>query len=452
MTHVIAAYFTAYALLALRRRSVAALLAAMLAVSALAGLLVGRTPPTETLRDVANIAYTLLVLTIFILPFHRFRRLRAVIDAHPVRLTHVTAVLLAVGTLAFAINGYVFYRTASYGFESFSEFKNTELGTEFRYSLPISHSLITLASLVSPVAYLLLGLGFYYAHVRRRWHSVACFLLSLNMPLQGFTMYSRSWPVMYVCLVVAYFAYSLPLYSRRVRRRLFIGAAVLMVPVGIYLVGVTANRFADLEITRDSVVQDRQLYYTLDYLSQWNENGIVVMSRFYSWDAIQYGGGTNTLVPFLYNLTLRFVSGVQPEVENELQMRARIWPDPYPASFNGLVANLVFDFGYALALLFAVIYAIASERVAPRRGRVFVSAYLAFGLAVTVPMLSMFGNYFAVPYYNLGIVYAVLVWYYMSARVGPLGVPQAPGRARRSAGAAWVADGDGAGEHARGGP
>jgi len=413
-------FFSSLAFASLRRRSVALLLSGMLALSALAGLLVGEIVPLRHALDLLNTLYTFLVLAIFILPFRRYARLREIVAADQGKLTRLTTVLILIGAATFAINGFVFYSIITSGIADYELFKNTSFGTEFAYSLPISHSLISLASLLSPVAYPLLGLGFYYAHARRGKVSVVCFVLSLNMPLQGFTVFSRSWSVMYLYLLIAYLWYSIYAYSRRFRRKLVIVAGLMTLPIAVYLVDVTQNRFKTFQVDARSAVTNPQLYSLFYYYSQWNANGVTVMSNFYSQDAIQYGGSSNVLLPYFYDLFSKFAFGLDHHRENEIQMRARIWPDSYSWKFNGLVANLVFDFGYILTLFIALLYASVTRWLAPRSGKTSVVSYLNFGLVVTVPIFSMFGNYFAVLYYNLGIIYSLMIGSYLTFRLTPV--------------------------------
>jgi len=411
-------YFLTYAFLIRKTKSIAILLSLLLSFSALCGLLIGKSAPIDNLRDVFNILYTLLILTIFISAFRKYNGIHEIVTANYVKVRKVTIILIILGIFAFVINGFLFYHISTFGFDSYELFKNTELGYAFAYSLPINHAFISLASFLAPVSYFLLGFGFYYAYLKKGKISAICFLLSLNMPLFGFTMYSRSSSVMYLYLLMAYLLYSIYLYNIKFRKRILLILAVLILPVAIYLFNVTENRFKNCEVNKsESIVQNPLLYSSLDYNSQWIENGITVMSKFYSIDAIQYGGSTNTLIPFLYNLIGRFIFGIEHAHKEELQMRAKIWPEPYYYTFNGLVAELVFDFGYFFTLVFSLIYAHIAKSLAPRSRKTTVFHYINFGLVLTVPMFSIYGNYFAVLFYNLAILYSLVIRYYIMYRI-----------------------------------
>ena len=406
-------YFSTYAFLIRKTKSTALLLSLMLAFSALCGLLIGKSAPIDNLRDVFNIFYTLLILTIFISAFIKYKVIHQIVTPNYVKIRRVTIILIIVGTITFAVNAYVFYHIITSGFVNYEIFKNTVLGTEFTYSLPIKHAFISLATFLMPVSYFLLGFSFYYAYLKKVKISAICFLLSLNMPLWGFTMLSRSSSLTYFYLLMAYFLYSIYLFNSKLRKKIILILAILIVPIVIYFFAVTENRFENYEVPIESAVRNPLLYSVLDYNSMWNANGITVMSKFYSIEAIQYGGSTNTFIPFLYNLIGRFLFGIEHVDEIELQTRDKIWPAPYYYSFNGLVAELVFDFGYFFTLVFSLIYAHIAKSFAPRSSKTTVFHYINFGLIVTLPLFSVFGNYFGSHYFNFAILYSLVIRCYL---------------------------------------
>lgn len=410
-------YFSMYAFLVRKTKSIALPLSLMLAFSAFCGILIGKTPPVDNFRDLFNIFYTILILTIFISAFIKYRLLTEIVSIDNVKMKKVTIVLITAGIISFVINAYLFYKMITSDFNNYEDLKNGGLCYEFAYSLPINHVFISLASFLAPVSYLLLGFGFYYAYLKNGKISAICFLLSLNMPLLGFTMLSRSSSLAYFYLLMMYFLYSMNLYSRQLRKRIFLLLLVLFLPTAIYFYVVTENRFKNYETPTQSTVHNPLMYSIFDYNSQWTENGIIVMSKYYSIEAIQFGNSTNTLIPFIYNLMERFIFGIEHVVEEGLPKRAKIWPVPYTTSFNGLVAELVFDFGYFFALMFSLIYAYITQTLAPQANKTAVSSYICFGLVVTIPMLSMYGNWFASLHYNLAILYSLITYYYLKYRI-----------------------------------
>ena len=60
---------------------------------------------------------------------------------------------------------------------------------------------------------------------------------------------------------------------------------------------ISVSRFLDYDVNEQSLISDPILYSVFDYLSQWNKNGIFVMSNYYSFDSLLYGSGTNTFFP-----------------------------------------------------------------------------------------------------------------------------------------------------------
>jgi len=276
---------------------------------------------------------------------------------------------------------------------------------------------------LAPVSYLLIGLGFYYAYLRKGKLSIICFILSLNMPLCGMTSFSRTLPVVYFYLLMMYFLYSIYLYKSNLRKKIIITLVVIILPVSIYFYNITENRFIDYQVNElESVVHNPLIYYGLDYNSMWIENGITVLSNYYSTDSIQYGKSTNAVMPFLYQTIGRFIFGIEYIPENRRELRIDILPYPYYFSFNGLVAEWVFDFGYFFTLILSLIYAFVAKSFAPKRGKTSLFYYINFGLIISVPLLAPYGNWLGILFYNLAIIYSLMIHFYLKYRVRLLSV------------------------------
>ena len=404
---IFAFFFLIYLFFIRKTKSIAILLSLILFISAVAGILVGNEPQIDSLLDIFNIFYTIVILLIIISPFRKFGQINEIVLTDIHKINRLTIVLICAGIVSMIINSYMTYKIWTDGVTNYSAFKATEMGADVIYALPISHFFITLASLLSPVSYFLLGLSFYYIYARRLKLAAICFLLSLNMPLQGLTIFSRSSSVIFFLLIAAYIVYVFHVLSKSQKKSIIIFAVVSFLLVGVFLTEISVSRFLDYDVNEQSLISDPILYSVFDYLSQWNKNGIFVMSNYYSFDSLLYGSGTNTFFPWLFNIT-GIYSG-----ESLMKIRETIWPSPYTYSFNGLVACLLFDFGYTYTLAFSLLFAFVAKRLSPIKNKVSIEKLIVFGVIVTFPLMAFTGNYFSVLSYHFAIIYALIIFLYL---------------------------------------
>jgi len=152
----------------------------------------------------------------------------------------------------------------------------------------------------------------------------------------------------------------------------------------------------------------------------WIPNGIFVLSNFYSPEKVTYGKYTNILIPGLYNQIQRTIFGIRSsESEGKRFIRMEILPYPWFTGFNGLVADLVFDFGYFFTIVFSLICARIINALAPRSGRTTVFRCIIFGLIISPPLFAPFGSWFCVYSYQLGILYSIFIYFYIRTTIKP---------------------------------
>lgn len=408
-------FFLFYCLIAWKNKTskLSIFLALFLSISASSGYLVGNFVELYLLKDIFNLVYTIIILYIFVSSFEKYKITR-INNAFEMKIKIIYRIMIFVSLLSFVVNSYVFYKTMNAGIENLEVFKNSELGSDFRYSLPIPHFYISLASLLSPSSFFMISFAFYFLYMKSYKKAFWSLILSFNMPLQGFTMFSRSWTIQYFLLLIVYaiFIYStLDLRMRRSMRKMLI---IVTLPLIMYFVIVTDNRFQDYQYSQvqdNSLIKNNSFNSIIDYFSQWYKNGNYVMSNFYDIDNIQFAASSNTLLPEIAS-TL----GIY-ERKNLSQERAKVWPNPYFYTFNGLVANLVFDFGYLFTFLFALFYRKIALYIGPKNGETTIYNFLNFGVIITLPLLSFTNNYLANSFYNYAILYSLIIGIFLNVKI-----------------------------------
>lgn len=404
---IISLFFILYLVFIRKTKSTAILLSFILFVSLFAGLLVGNEPQIDSLLDIFNIIFTIIILLIIISPFRKFGQINEIVSTDHKKLNRLTMILICAGVASMIINAYVVNKVWTEGITNYTAFKVTEMGSEFIYTIPVNHFFVTMASILSPVSYMLLGLTFYYIYAEKYKLALLCFLLSFNMPLQGLTIFSRSSAVTFLLLIVAYVVYTYNILTKRQKKSIIILTVVSFLFMAVFLTEISVNRFENYAVDEQSLISDPILYSIFHYMSQWNKNGIFVMSNYYSLDSLQWGIGTNSFFPWLFNFM-----GIHEGV-SLAEAREAVWPTPYYYTFNGLVACLLFDFGYTGTLAFSLLFAFISKRLAPIKHKVSIEKFLLFGVIICFPLLAFVGNSFSVLSYHFAIIYALVSFLYL---------------------------------------
>ena len=184
----------------------------------------------------------------------------------------------------------------------------------------------------------------------RSYLSVFFLLLSLNVPLAGLHGLSRSGIVQFILMYAFFYLYSYPAISGRVRLKINFFVFLILSSVLLAFYYITNARFSGSYSKSDvdeSVIENRAIYSIFDYFSQWSVNGITVMGNF-SLEKIWYGKSSRT---FLDEVLAR--SGM--DMVSYVELR-KLTLDDNASSFNGLVATLLYDFGYAGAIAFSLLF------------------------------------------------------------------------------------------------
>jgi hypothetical protein len=404
-----------FVFLASRRRWSPALLLTSIYLGSLAcGVLIGNDCTFSTPFERANLLFQAVMLTMVILPWRRYPFGIAIAEPPPRRLRQITWLLLVIHAIGFSIfliaAGYAFTATSDY-----TSFKNSGENMALTANFPLNHTLHLIAIYLNPTAVFLVPLHLYYLVKRRYLLSIACLVLSSNVILEGISIFSRFTVVYYFAFYAMYVPFFYGAMRPRQRRVFRTTAIVLLVASGTVFWNVTANRFSTYLSYGEarysqSFIKDDALYSMLDYVSQWYKNSNYVMAQ-YQFDPL--GGKLSSPLVLTVADKLRLITYPPDAIVEKLKV---LWGDRYD-KFVGLIANLLFDFGYAGTTLFVLLYAGLLYVQRPTRGRpLSFSSLMVLGPIFVLPALGFSNSLMKASGYNLLILYSAVLYIYLCLR------------------------------------
>jgi oligosaccharide repeat unit polymerase len=380
-----------------------------------AALLIGRDYAFASGFEAFNIIFTGVALSVMILPWNKFSYKTPIVEPDPMRMRNLTRVLLVVNGFCFLI----FLTICFYAFSEvvdYSAFKNEGQSATFIDQIPIlnptlSHFVYLLASYIHSCAYFLVPLHFYYLYKRKWVLSLVCLVLSSNLILYGLTIFSRSSFATY-CLV---YLFSLPFFFRklepRARRVILASAFALVCIAAVPFAVITASRFSNIvaynrAVSDQTLISSPEVYSLFDYGGQWYRNGNEVMAT-YSFDTMN----GELSFPFVLMIADRLHLIDYPPEQLELRLRG-VWGDHYDR-FNGLVANLLFDFGYVGTMFFVGFYAFLLLLLRPVQGELSFTNQLILGGLFVLPAAGIFNSELKSVTYDSLIIFSIATYVYM---------------------------------------
>ena len=392
------------------------LLMAVYSVSLVCGLLIQQDFAFHSSFEAFNVFYLSLMIALMILPWSKFSYVTAISEPDPNKTKTLTNTLLVVNGLIFLLFALICYSALS-EVTDFSAFKNGGESGAFIEQLPIdsslNHTFYMLASYLSSTAYFLVPLHFYYLQKQKYLISLLCLLFSTNIILFGLTNLSRSAFVTYSLVYLFHLPFFYKKLNQKSRRVMLALTSILLAMALVPFVRITANRFSNVvaynRATSDqNIISTPEVYSLFDYSGQWYRNSSEVMSN-YSFDTL------NGELTFTFALTLadklRLVDYPPEQIERRLYS---IWGDHYD-KFNGLIANLLFDFGYIGTTLFVLFYFIVVRKLGPVRGELSFVNQLVIGAAFIVPAVGIFNSELKTMTFNTLVIYSLIVYWYMKS-------------------------------------
>lgn len=383
-------------------------------ISSICAYIVGRQPDIFE-SDV--LIYTIYIAVLLFLLFNSFRNYKNVsllstdgISVKRLRIFEHYLILLSV--VMFILYAYVLYHSLSLlAIQSVTvnEFKNDDDGAVKLFDSLLPHFVSTFLNFFNSFSFFCLTLHFYYLIKRNIKRSALFFLLSLLIPLSGFISLSRSASVQYVLLYSSlyFFIYdAINQKTRKIFNKIMIFFASLIFIVFAF---ISINRFSDYytkESKQESIIDenDYPLYFSLcDYFSQWEENGPEILKKYQPDDKF-YGMYNSSGLALQIKRRITNKDEVTIMANKVEKLLGRQW-----MMFHGLIARLVFDFGFIGTIIFIWIFTRIVRAFEPKKGVLNLKTLFVLSVILPLPLMSFQGNVLGGLASNMALIYLFFV-------------------------------------------
>ena len=395
-------YFVALFAFTKKRISVYGLFIGLQVVSLSAAVIINNYEGVNSLLRGFNLLYTILIITIMFSPWKKYTKIIKVQSVDFLRLKKISIIIAVISTITFMIYAIAAYIIVN-SVHDINAYKYTEgvRGSILASIIPFNLKWLTLANILLPFSSFMVPLHFYYLSIKKNSMAVICIILSSNIILYGLTIFSRWTTVHYIMIYLAFYILFGKATTRASGRIILIAVAYFVI---INFSSITQSRFSDNKkyynnvVPISSSIQDPSIYSMLDYLSQWYGNSLIVLDRYDGHTF--YGQSTLSPIYVMFNL----FSPVKWSSEKYLEQRMSILGNQYYYKFTGLVTNMIFDFGYLLTIIIALLYRRIVILIAPINGTVTIPSLLLIASLIQVPLFAVFYSTLA------GVVFSLLLW------------------------------------------
>lgn len=377
------------------------------------GLFIGKKYTIENFHDIVNFIYLCLMLYLLISPWLKYKYSVNIIGVYDTRkLYKVFKALCAINGISFII----FLVTVILAFQTvtdYSQFKNGNASAEFfANKLPVNQYVYLLAVYLHSSAYFLIPFHFYYLLNKKYKYSLIALLFSLNIILQGMTVFSRSGFISFFMCYIIFLPFFYNKLEFKIKKRIRILAVYVFAVACSFFYLITENRFTDTitydsEIYKSKYIKSPVVFSLLDYGTQWFQNSRDLMAK-YDFE-ILYGRLTFSFPELV--LTSTGLADFQ-QLEKVLSQK---WGS-YFDKFNGITANLLFDLGYVGSLIFVLIYRSIVFKLQPTGGAISINNLMFCVILVMIPAMGFFNSEMKVVFFNLAIIYGYLIYKYLKIK------------------------------------
>ncbi|MBY5949926.1 oligosaccharide repeat unit polymerase [Algoriphagus marincola] len=406
-------YFAILYFLFINKKSkVVLLLFSMILFTLIIGYVIDKVPLVTDIIDFLIMCYTSLILGLLIHGFNKYQDFNEVLSyKKDYRFKLFIRLFIIIGLFTFAVNLYIGFKAFGALFaESINvqEYKNEGEASDFLVKW-VGRIPLFLSRFFSPIGFLAIGFHFYFLIKRKIVLSVLSLIISFNIPLLGFHGLSRAAATQYLLIYFSYFFYSYNSLTKGVKKIMFIFGFSIIVIAAFLLNTITESRFSKYYyIPPKSQIQDPVLYSTLDYLSQWNFNSSQVLKN-YSIDKLMFGRANVPIISFVGE-RLGF------DYESLSELRYQSLGVKFDGTFNGVVATIVYDFGFFFTFIIAFLFYIVVKRCAPKNGKIHIHKFLAFGLIIPLPLMFFTNSAYSYISINLAIIYLFIIGFLMKIK------------------------------------
>ena len=373
------------------------LICLMLSTVILSGLI--NEPIQSTLIVEGFLSLSICVLTFSLWTY----KVTSITTRFKIENTYLYKTLVAVSSITLLINLYILL--VSYEFVliadvSIQEYKNDKLANAYLNSV-IPGAVLLFSHALSPLAYLTLILHFYFLMKRDKRNAIICLILSLNIVLYTLQAFSRSALVQFslIYLAILFVIYGgIDQYTKKLIRKsliITIGATIIV------FFSISYYRFGEggyYYVPNHALINDPVMYSIFEYSAQWYKNGLSILASYESTD-LWYGKSFRPLIDRV------FIHLVDDTSYFELRQETL---GIFATKFNGLFATVVYDFGFAGALVVFFVWAMLIFYFRPIGGAMSISSFANFFFLLTPIIMFFQGNYFSYLHFNLAFIYSLI--------------------------------------------
>jgi len=349
--------------------------------------LIDEVPEIKTLKGYFIVFYTISLLYLFIVPWNKYHSIKSIKSIDINKADRLFRILLRINIFSSIVFLFIAINTLI----SVSDiFVFKEQGVNYSSGMA---RLYTIAKLLVPLGYLLLPFHFYYLSKGMSRKARLSFYFSLTPFFYGLTYFSRSHPVHFILTyLILYFILRKSLPKKRVKRIQKIGLSLALLII-FSLATITIARFQYSKyyghmIKPSSKIQDITLYSTFDYFSQWH---------YYNYESLLSFKGETMRGQLMFHpsgLIFRIL-GIMPHNDSEFLNKRMLLLGRSYDKFIGLVAYLVYDFGFIIALIIGFLYKHLVNKMRPQNNSITLEKLFFILLLVQLPLFSIFYSYAA---------------------------------------------------------
>lgn len=286
-----------------------------------------------------------------------------------------------------------------------SEYKLKDGWKELYESIPMFALLNRISYITQFMGYFAVPISFTYFAADNKKSGALFLFLSTSSLMAGIAAYSRAQMLTYgMCLLASFFLFQniFPISKLKVINKYTYRALVVLVVIFLY---TTINRFGSDNmayygdrIPKTSKVQDPIVYSLMDYPGQGFANGINLLytytpsKNFMGQDVFYY--------PLLF---LSYFGIIDWDSSAAEENRDKVYGYDGGA-FHGYACTLIYNFGFIVTLLYAILYFSYIRRSVSLSSRVSVGKAMLLAFLVIEPTTSIF-------YSSIGIYWFPLLFY-----------------------------------------
>ncbi len=272
-----------------------------------------------------------------------------------------------------------------------SEYKLKDGWKELYGTIPMFALMNRVSYITQYMGYFAIPISFYYFSINKNKRGLLFLFLSTASLMAGIAAYSRAQMLVYGMCVLANFFLFENVFSNEKRKVIKKYTYRTIIILSVFFLYTTINRFSSDNmayygdrIPKTSKVQDPILYSFMDYLGQGFPNGINLLNK-YTPEKNFKGQAT-----FYYQLLfLDYFGIIDWDAAAAEKNRDKVFGYDGGA-FHGYACSMVYNFGFFLTLLFAIVYFIYVKVKVAKSSRITSTSALLLAYIVIEPTISIF--------------------------------------------------------------